>query len=102
MIYEEIEPGLKKRGFVGIEGMDSMGECHKDNKHFILRTDGLIIYSNIPFWTDTEYHPGSVYKIWDAVADKFTKGKAFNWEELDEFLYANRNHRSSDGEVGSV
>lgn len=84
MNHDDIEEGLKSRGFVGIEGMDSMGECHKDEKHFVLRTDGLIIYSNIPFWTDTEYHPGSFYKMWDAEQDEFTEGKAFNWEEFDE------------------
>ena len=86
MSSDEIEQGLARRGFVGISGMDSMGECHKDEKHFVLRTDGLIIYSDIPFWTDTEYHPGSFYKRWDAEADKFTKGRAFNWEEFDKIL----------------
>lgn len=86
MNYAEIEPGLAKRGFVGIEGMDSMGECHKDEKHFILRTDGLIIYSNIPFWTDTEYHPGSFYRMWDIEADRFSTSPEFNWKALDKLL----------------
>lgn len=87
MTSDELEAGLKERGFTGIEGMDSMGKCHLNEKHYILRTDGLIIYSDVPFWTDIEYHPGSFYKMWDAEMDKFTEGRAFNWEELDKYLW---------------
>lgn len=85
MISEELEAGLKERGFVGIEGIDSMGECHKDELHYILRTDGLVIYSNIPFWTDTEYHEGSMSEIWDQIKDKFTENE-FTFEKLDKLL----------------
>lgn len=45
--------GLAARGFVGIKGIDSMAKCHKDEKHWILRTDGLIIYTTYP-WTHDE------------------------------------------------
>ena len=89
MNHDEIEQGLAARGFVGIEGMDSMGECHKDEKHFILRTDGLIIYSDIPFWTNTEYHPGSKYVMWTAELDDDDvnpRDPEFTFEELDKIL----------------
>lgn len=44
--FDEIEAGLLKRGFVGMNNIDSLGRCHKNEIHFVLRTDGLIIYSN--------------------------------------------------------
>lgn len=94
MTSDELEAGLAKRGFVGIEGMDSMGECHLGEKHFILRTDGLVIYSDIPFWTDTEYHPGSRYEMWpqEDYNDEYYKdpNPVFTWEALDKLLYVHR------------
>ena len=80
MTYEELEKGLVDRGFVGIDGVDSMGDCHKDNKHYVLRTDGLIIYSNIPYHTDIKYYPPN------AIAEHWGMEDEFTWEKLDEVM----------------
>lgn len=87
MTYEELENGLKERGFTGIEGICNMGDCHKDNKHYILTTDGLVIYSNIPFWTNEEYYPDSLVEVWCMELNEWdTKTKEFSFEELDEIM----------------
>lgn len=89
MTSEELEKGLEERGFVGIEDIDSMGECHKD-QHYILRTDGLIIYSNIPHWSDHKHYPNAVYNMWpqEDYSDEFYKdpNPIFTWKELDQYL----------------
>ncbi len=80
MTYEELEKGLADRGFVGINGIDNMGECHKDEKHYVLRTDGLIIYSNIPYHTDTKYYPPNAISEYWGMQDEFT------WKKLEEIM----------------
>ncbi len=80
--FHNIEEGLKNRGFIGMEGMDSLGKCHKNEKHYILRTDGLIIYSNI--WdahanNDFISKSKDIYNIsWDMTE--------FTFEKLDEVI----------------
>lgn len=83
MTYKELEVGLTRRGFIGVEGIDSMGKCHKDKKHYVLMTDGLVIYSTIPFWTDTKYHEGSRAVEW-GFSDFYGKDKLFTFEKLDK------------------
>ena len=79
MDSEELEFGLKARGFVGISEMDSCGRCHLNESHYVLRTDGLIIYSNWPHW-NTE-HPKCVNESWGQL-DEFT------FEKLDATMKA--------------
>jgi hypothetical protein len=55
---------LANRGFIGINNICSMRHCHKDNKHFLLLTDGIIIYSNIPYYSDAKHYPDSVVQEW--------------------------------------
>lgn len=88
--FDNIEQELKIRGFIGMDEMDSMGKCHKNEKHYILRTDGLIIYTNWP-WTHDVYRldkelgelkkkePQLYYKSWGM--------EEFNFKELDEIIY---------------
>lgn len=84
--YDNLEDGLKHRGFVGIENIDSMRRCNKDDKHFILRTDGLIIYTNYP-WTHTskselETRKSNGYKDY-----RYDWGmENFSFKELDEII----------------
>jgi hypothetical protein len=93
MTSEELEVGLANRGFTGIEGMDNMGECNLNEKHYVLRTDGLIIYSDIPFWTDTKYYPGSRCESWPQEQDEdgLDPNPVFTWEEFDKIIYENKN-----------
>jgi hypothetical protein len=90
MTYEKLENGLKDRGFEGIDGISNMGDCHKNKKHYILYTDGLIIYSNIPFWTNEKYHPNAKVQIWGFDFED-DKDKKFTFEELDEILNNDEN-----------
>lgn len=78
-LSNKLEEGLLQRGFNGIENIDSMGCCHKDEQHFVLRTDGLIIYSNIPFWNDSDYYTNSVVESWDFEEE-------FSFEKLDKAM----------------
>ncbi len=86
MTSEELEAGLAARGFTGMEEMDSMGKCHKDGKHFILRTDGLIIYSDIPFWSNARDRS----QMWpqEDYSDEFYKdpNPVFTWEALEKAM----------------
>ena len=90
MTSEELEAGLAARGFTGMEGMDSMGKCHKDEKHFILRTDGLIIYSDVPFWTNHRHDPNVRYEMWpqEDYSDEYytDPNPVFTWEALDKII----------------
>lgn len=78
--FINLEFGLEIRGFTGISGIDSMSYCNKNEKHYILRTDGLIIYSNFP-WTHTGQEwltPKDCRQTWD-MSD-------FSFKELDEVM----------------
>lgn len=46
--FNDIEAGLAIRGFVGINLIDNKGHCHLDERHYVLRTDGLIIWTTYP------------------------------------------------------
>lgn len=87
MDYDIIIEGLKDRGFVNTEGIDSMGECHKDEKHYILLTDGLVIYSNIPYHSDEEHYRDSLVESWCIEKSEYdTTTREFSFLELDEIM----------------
>jgi len=46
--FTKLEEGLINRGFQGTNLIDNWGRCHKNERHYILRTDGLIIYTTYP------------------------------------------------------
>lgn len=54
MNYDIFIDGLKQRGFVNTDKIDSVGCCNKDEKHYIVYTDGLVIYSTIPNFNAVE------------------------------------------------
>lgn len=78
MYHKALESGLKMRGFVGIENIDSMGYCHKNEKHYLLRTDGLLIYTTYRFTHSPPPSPKDYYVSWDA--------EDFTFEKLDEAI----------------
>jgi len=87
MLYDDLVNGLKMRGFTGIEEMCSMGRCHKDEKHYILLTDGLVIYSNVPFWTSVKHLPDGLEEIWCLEKmDELDTTPEFSFQELDEIM----------------
>ena len=75
--FDNIEAGLAQRGFVGMEGMDSMGQCHKNEQHWILRTDGLIIYTTYP-WTHRKPEAKDFKEYWGM--------DEFSFDKLDEVM----------------
>ena len=54
MNLEKFIDGLKQRDFVNIDKIDSIGNCNKDEKHYLIYTDGLVIYSTIPNFNAVE------------------------------------------------
>ena len=89
MTYDDLIEGLKERGFQYTEDICNRGGCHYDEMHFILVTDGLIIYSNFWDWNACagKYSSlvGGLYEIWcfdySPVYDPNTK--EFSFAELD-------------------
>ena len=76
--FKNLTSGLAARGFVGMEGIDSMGNCHKNEKHYILRTNGLIFYTTFP-WTHSKIPSNKDYKeYWDM--------ENFTFDKLDEAI----------------
>lgn len=78
MTYEELEKGLFDRGFVGIDEIGSCGKCHKDNKHYVLLTDGCVIYSSIPHYRNVRYLPDELDECWSM--------EEFTWEKFEEVM----------------
>ncbi len=76
--WNEIYAGLARRGFGPLDGSEcSRGGCHTpDEKHYILTTDGMLIYSTTYHWDQPV--PGSVTKEW--YADEF------DFAELDALM----------------
>jgi hypothetical protein len=78
--------GLEARGFVNTEEIHSKGKCHKNERHYILLTDGLVIYSSIPSWTSVKHFPDELEESWPLIQserDKENGAKAFSFEALD-------------------
>jgi len=90
MTEDEFIKGLEERGFKGIDGIDSMGQCHIKNRHYLLRTDGLLIYSSIPYHSDAEYYPNKevIVEYWEnAYLDEDGVMKnPFTFEKLDAIM----------------
>ena len=90
MTIDELEDGLRYRGFIGIEGMEYMGKCHKDEQHYILLTDGVVTYSTIPFWRNKEYAPDATVKHWNQNPwnEEIIPGSLnqFTWKEFDSVI----------------
>ena len=87
MTYEELENGLRDRGFVGVDEFCNKGDCHKDEKHFILVTDGLIIYSNMWDYHMCDDDPNGLCEYWCfewSECDVLVK--EFEWWQLDEIM----------------
>jgi len=91
MDHDTLIEGLKQRGFEYIEDICNKGGCHKDERHFILLTDGLVIYSNFWDWNACEKNlhglENGLYEIW-SLADPedswlLPNTKEFSFEELD-------------------
>lgn len=81
--FNNIKQGLQSRGFIGIENVDSWGYCHKNEKHYILRTDGLIKYTTYPYDLPKEYWSNPSFKDYY----EHTWGmETFNFKELDEII----------------
>lgn len=78
MKYDELERGLVERGFVGVNEMDSCGKCHLNNKHFILTTDGVVIYSSVPHYRNVRYLPNEITEDWGM--------EEFTWNKLEEVM----------------
>ena len=82
MTDEEFENGLKQRGFQNIESFCDKGKCHKNQEHFILVTDGLVIYSSVPRYDDVESRRGDVIEFWDFQNDEYAR-RPFKFSDLD-------------------
>lgn len=76
--YKNIHQGLAARKFGPLNGSEcSRGRCHTpDGKHYILLTDGMVIYSTTPHYDQPA--PGSVTREWYA--------DGFSFTELDEAM----------------
>lgn len=88
MDWQDLERGLIERGFVGTNKMHDKGECHKNEQHYILLTDGLVIYSNV--WDYTKYYrynPHTMYgdKLETIIMEEWPQNE-FTFEELDTIL----------------
>lgn len=77
---------LKKRGFVNTDKIGSIGYCNKDEKHYLLLTDGLLIYSTIPNYANVDYLPKERTLCWDYIVNEFSKNP-FSFDKLDRQLY---------------
>lgn len=86
--YENLKEGLASRGFVGMNGIDSMGKCHKNEKHYILRTDGLVIYTNWPWTHEAIRHEEELrkYKKKEQIYYECWGMDEFSFEKLDEVI----------------
>lgn len=79
--WDCVVAGLEYRGFGPFDGSEcSKGRCSTpDKKHFILFTDGMIIYSNIPDYDQARYDDKAVVYEWLQVGD-------FEFSVLDKIL----------------
>jgi hypothetical protein len=73
MEFDEFTTGLHNRGFININNIDSRGECNKNNRHYILLTDGLVIYSSIPIYSQLKFHKNEYVESWNFCEFTFDK-----------------------------
>lgn len=96
MEYDDLITGLKERGFQYTKDICNKGGCHKDEMHFVLLTDGLVIYSNFWNWNACDKPAkafggveGGVCEIWCLEpSDYDPHTKEFSFSELD-FIMTN-------------
>jgi len=69
---DELITGLEQRGFENCSGIFGSGKTHK-GEHYILFTDGLIVYSNLPHWTNARYSPTGLSESWPLDEFSFTE-----------------------------
>jgi hypothetical protein len=97
MDYDTFIEGLKERGFQYTEDVCNKGGCHIDERHFILLTDGLVIYSNFWDWnacnkpsSDYGYVEGGLCEIWSFENPEdswlMPNTREFTFEELDRII----------------
>ena len=96
MTYDELIDGLKQRGFQYTEDICNKGGCHLDERHFILLTDGLVIYSNFWDWNCCGYEKdygnvkNGLYEIWSLENPEdswmIPNSRIFSFKELDEII----------------
>ena len=84
--YKAFKAELIRRGWQGIEGINSMGKCHLNEQHWLLTTDGLIIYSSIPFYTSVRYFNDEMEECWDIGGEFGGSRNLFSWEKLDMII----------------
>jgi hypothetical protein len=65
---------LRDDGWQGWDSPFGMGNCSKDGMYLLL-TDGLVILSKGPFWTQSEN------KVWEENQDEFTRD-LFSFDKL--------------------
>jgi hypothetical protein len=77
-MHDRVYAGLAERGFGPLNGEEcSRGGCHTpDEKHYILSTDGMLIYSSTPDC----YQPGPDTVIKEWFFDEF------DFSELDAIM----------------
>jgi len=85
MTYNQFEEGLKQRGFKDIEFVDSTGKCSKDDCHYILLTDGVVIYSSVPNYKNVKYLSGEISEWWDFPDGEYVR-RPFSFSELDNII----------------
>lgn len=92
MDFDTLEQGLQARGFVCISSICNLGMCNKDSRHFVLLTDGLLIYTtywdahmsskdliNLGEYLKKKNKPNNLYnRDWDM--------ESFNFKELNEVM----------------
>jgi len=83
MTYDDLENGLKLRGFEGVEEISSKGQCSKNDRHFILFTDGLVIYSNFWDWNDDR---STKVELWPLEVHKYDHEIPFQFWMLDTIM----------------
>jgi hypothetical protein len=72
MTLDELITGLEQRGFIGCSEINSRGRTRLED-HYVLFTDGLVIYSDRPHW-DQAPHSAT----WP-IAE-------FQWTDLDKII----------------
>ena len=74
MTFDDLIAGLEARGFQNTSGICGRGKTHLNEHHYVLLTDGLVIYSTKPHYDDSD----CLREDWDA--------NTFTFDKLDELL----------------
>ena len=85
MNYDNFIDNLKQRGFVNKDKIGSICYCNKDEKHYLLLTDGLLIYSTIPNYANVDYLPKERTLCWDFIGNEYSKNP-FYFSKLEALI----------------